>query len=359
MSKGRHVGRLGGFVSPSKKDQLFGVSSTGDSSTARYEERVPMFSVMWYPNRATIPAGWIPGDGQILSRALYVDAWAAINTGSVPLAADDAAWLSTPTERGKYSAGDGSTTFRMPDYNGKSAGTLGALFLRGDGYASTGVNGVVQGDAIRNIVGDFSVTENSANHISGTGPFYDKVSGATYNWLGTNPSLSLYTKTFDASRAVPTAAENRPVNVTGCWIVKLFGVAANPTAADAAQLATELGKTNSDVASLSATVAGLQTGKIDRSVVMGLDQLWTNMNGQRAFNTNYINSTTKAIQVKVSVAVSGVNNFTIYVNDVAYAVSNSGQYTPVVFGTTVPPGATYKISTSQASIGNATWLELR
>ena len=33
---------------------------------------------------------------------------------------------------------------------------------------------------------------------------------------------------FDASKVVPTAADNHPVNVTGCWAVKLFGAEVNP-----------------------------------------------------------------------------------------------------------------------------------
>ena len=41
-------------------------------------------------------------------------------------------------------------------------------------------------------------------------------------------------------------AETRPLNVTGCWVIRLFGAAVNPGAADAAQLATEVSKLGAD-----------------------------------------------------------------------------------------------------------------
>ena len=41
-------------------------------------------------------------------------------------------------------------------------------------------------------------------------------------------------------------AETRPLNVTGCWVIRLFGAVVNPGAADAAQLATELSKLGAD-----------------------------------------------------------------------------------------------------------------
>lgn len=53
---------------------------------------------------------------------------------------------------------------------------------------------------------------------------------------------------------VPTANENRPLNVTGCWIVKLFGAVTNPGAVDAAQLA-------SDLVALTARVSTLESNQ--------------------------------------------------------------------------------------------------
>jgi hypothetical protein len=199
---------------------------------------VPLFSVMWWPERTAIPAGYVAADGQALSRATYPDAWAGIDAGNVPTVAD-ATWNSTPTERGKFTAGDGSTTFRMPDYNGKAAGSLGAVFLRGDGTLSAGTAGVIQQDEIK-------------SHTHGI-----EVSGTDGNPGVVDSSSSAPTGTVQTLSA--GGAETRPLNVTGCWVIKLFGAVVNVGAADAAQLA-------SDYANLAAALQTLD-GQIDFTII--------------------------------------------------------------------------------------------
>ncbi|MCG9027082.1 hypothetical protein LH440_14440, partial [Laribacter hongkongensis] len=155
----------------------------------------------------------------------------------------EAEWQADPLKRGAWTYGNGSTTFRMPDWNGKSAGSKGAVFVRGDGALSAGAPGMIQGDAIRNITGEF---QDGAG--TGTNAYYgvkgafgvstvDSGSGRT-----AGSSTPLYKMSFDASRVVPTAPENRPLNVTGVWVCRLFGAVTNPGAADAAQLATEVAR---------------------------------------------------------------------------------------------------------------------
>lgn len=207
-----------------------------------------VLDVRWLSKRSPMRTGYAAGDGQTLPRALYPDAFAAIQAGLVPVCTD-ADWLADPAKRGCFTLGDGSTTFRVPDYNGKSANSLGAVFQRGDGLNSAGVNGKIQGDAIRNIIGSIS----TAWGDDPSGAFYVQekkgiglqLSGSTnhYGFLG-----------FNASRVVPTAADNHPVNVTGCWAVKLFGAVQNTGSADAAMLATA-------VADLAARVSVLEQRK--------------------------------------------------------------------------------------------------
>ena len=187
---------------------------------------LPLLFPLWCPNRTAIPAGYAPAAGQPLARSLYPDAWAGIAAGNVPVATD-AAWLATPTERGKFTAGNGSTTFRLPDYNGKSAGSLGALFMRGDGTLSAQTDGVIQPDDFR-----------SHFHIYGN---YSSTTATLAVGPTSNPG------TFASSSSGSTGgAETRPMNVTGCWVIRLFGAVVNPGAADAAQLATEVSKLGAD-----------------------------------------------------------------------------------------------------------------
>ncbi|MGE8357652.1 MAG: phage tail protein, partial [Microvirgula sp.] len=162
---------------------------------------LPLLFPLWCPNRAAIPAGYAPADGQTLSRSLYPDAWAGIAAGNVPVVTD-AAWLATPTSRGAFTAGDGATTFRLPDYNGWAAGSLGAVFMRGDGALSAGTDGVIQGDAIRNIVG----LAGEVRNVSGASGPFTTITGSNDKSV-TNPGANWAQMSFDASRVVPTAAD--------------------------------------------------------------------------------------------------------------------------------------------------------
>lgn len=116
----------------------------------------------------------------------------------------------------KLVAAIGSTT--IPNYRG--------LFLRGQGsqtvdgtvHTSSAV-GTKQGDAIRNITGNFTALHQRNADIRATGAFtYEDQefgeNGARNDFWET----PLYT--FDASRVVPTANENRPVNATVRFLIK-------------------------------------------------------------------------------------------------------------------------------------------
>lgn len=66
----------------------------------------------------TAPPGWLPMSGLLLSRTVYPVLWAHVQTVG---AVTEAAW--TAGQWGWFSAGDGSTTFRIPDFR--------AMVLRG------------------------------------------------------------------------------------------------------------------------------------------------------------------------------------------------------------------------------------
>lgn len=106
-------------------------------------EGLPLASVMWWGGvRASMPARFAPMDGQPLSRATYSALWAMVSSGGYPLITD-AAWVGDAGARASFSSGDGATTFRMPDLNGKQGG-IGATTVRGDGSYSAGAAGRIQ-----------------------------------------------------------------------------------------------------------------------------------------------------------------------------------------------------------------------
>lgn len=170
-------------------------------------------------------------DGQLLNRADWPELWAYAQMLS-PIA--DADWLADPAKRGKYSLGNGTTTFRVPDRNGVQTGSIQALFGRGDGGNSS-ANGVVSESGAPNIVytaPHTTVTLASApNQTANNGALQSITSGDTPAASG---SGSRYIQTnFDASRCSPvygrSAAEIVPRNFVGVWVIRASGgfVAAN------------------------------------------------------------------------------------------------------------------------------------
>ena len=130
------------------------------------------------------PVGYLAANGAAVSRTAYANLFAAIGT--------------------TYGAGDGSTTFNLPDLRGE--------FIRGwdngRGVDPWRAFGSWQGDAIRNITGTFEGNVNDGQGAK-TGAFY--YTGANYN--GGDAAGGGGIIGFDASRVVPTANENRPRNV--------------------------------------------------------------------------------------------------------------------------------------------------
>lgn len=127
-------------------------------------------------SRAFIPAFEVFSDGQLLNRADYPDLWAYAQLLS-PI--EDSLWLEDPYQRGRYSKGDGTTTFRVPDRNGIQSNSLPALYGRGDGGASA-ANGQVFDSAAPDIVGSV------AAYSAGT---YAQVFGLTTNAFVSNNAL--------------------------------------------------------------------------------------------------------------------------------------------------------------------------
>ena len=155
--------------------------------------KVPLSSpvgAVFFFAKSTPPEHALACDGAAVSRAAYPELFGAIGT--------------------TFGAGDGSTTFNLPDLRGR--------FVRGTGGNAAAL-GVAQGDAIRNISGQAGIC-GLATPGSGwltvrgiDGVFTNVTTGGMevkeYNTVQNAPVGLL----FDASRSVPTADENRPANV--------------------------------------------------------------------------------------------------------------------------------------------------
>ncbi|WP_317405671.1 phage tail protein [Megamonas funiformis] len=102
----------------------------------------------------------------------------------------------------------------VPDYRG--------MFLRGLGGNSANL-GILQGDAIRNITGTMGGSSSDVAGLwdYGTGVFYQFNQGR-YSVYYSKAYFSYVSQGmgFDASRVVPVANENRPVNKAVRYFIK-------------------------------------------------------------------------------------------------------------------------------------------
>lgn len=153
-------------------------------------ELVSLVGQVLYFATSAAPNGFLKANGSAISRADYDSLFSVIGT--------------------TFGAGDGSTTFNLPDLRGE--------FIRGwddsRGIDSGRVFGSAQSDAIRNITGSTGAvyragSTGSSGAISlsayGSSPASGGTAGAD---AGDNATIS-----FDASLQVPTASENRSRNI--------------------------------------------------------------------------------------------------------------------------------------------------
>lgn len=148
---------------------------------------------------STAPTGYLKCNGAAVSRTTYASLFAVVGT--------------------TFGAGNGSTTFNLPDLRGE--------FVRGwdDGRGvDTGrVIGSAQGDAIRNITGTLAYQDDGlpAAVQTATGAFAatPAISTTILNGSGAGGNYSISAK-LDVSLVVPTAAENRPRNVAVLYCIK-------------------------------------------------------------------------------------------------------------------------------------------
>lgn len=229
------------------REELDGIKAAGGDA---------VLDVKWLSKRSPMRMGYTAGDGQTLPRAVYPDAFAAIQAGLVPVCTD-AEWVADPGKRGCFTLGDGSTTFRIPDYNGVQPGSYGPVYFGGGSAAS----GAILRDRIQNITagglyggvgtGRGALAADVAN-LSGALKKTRLPDGAvTQNASG---NYERYEIGIDASLVARTGDTTRPITAEGCMAIKLFGAVQNAGSADAAALATA-------VAELAARVSVLEQRK--------------------------------------------------------------------------------------------------
>ncbi|WGG14303.1 tail fiber [Salmonella phage phA11] len=197
-------------------------------------------------SRAYIQPYEVVSDGQLLNRADWPELWAyAQMVGPI----SDDVWVSDVRQRGKYSTGDGTTTFRVPDRNGVQLNSIKGLFAHGDGGGDAGQAGSISEAAAPNITGSFpgaiaGAYESAINRYSsrfGLNGAIGAENGLGVGRDGLNKSGAILTPdntygfSFDASVADPVYGRYGikgtiiPNSFIGVWVIRASGgfVAAN------------------------------------------------------------------------------------------------------------------------------------
>ena len=166
-----------------------------DTEKAPILSGVPPGAIMDFAMNSA-PAGWLACDGAAVSRTTYAALFAAIGT--------------------TWGAGNGSTTFNVPDTRGRFRATAGT-----DGTSASKTFGQKLGDAIRNITG----STGTVYRASGAGAS-GAIALASYGSTPAKPGViggdpgDNATIEFNASLSVPTANENRPFSIVFATFIK-------------------------------------------------------------------------------------------------------------------------------------------
>ena len=154
---------------------------------------IPVGTILAYSANGTIPSGYLLCDGSAVSRAIYPDLFNLLGE--------------------TYGAGDGSTTFNLPDFN------------QAERFAQGGtVAGTVKAAGLPNITGSFNSNLLNDKNSVVTGAFID--GGATAKPTpASNGDDSQDGFSFDASRSNPIYGASdtvQPPALTLRYIIKAF-----------------------------------------------------------------------------------------------------------------------------------------
>ena len=170
---------------------------------------VPIGTVEYFA-MATPPAGYLKADGAAVGRATYPDLFAAIGT--------------------TFGAGDGETTFNLPDMIGRFA----------EGSATPGA---VKEAGLPNITGEINGHFGSSVAF-GTGSLFTSISGSRYRATPDGTGGEAFFAAFiSASRSSPIYGNSdtvQPPALTLLPCIKAFDAAVNPGLIDVTELAQEI-----------------------------------------------------------------------------------------------------------------------
>lgn len=149
---------------------------------------IPPGTIIHYAGR-TVPSGWLICNGANVSRTDYAALFAAIGT--------------------TYGAGDGSTTFGLPNLNGR--------FL--EGTTSTSEVGTYKSAGLPNITGSFTSHGNTGSMVT-TGPFTNGGPRIHSNSGGAEDGRTVYMDANRCSSLYGTTGTVQPPSMAALPLIK-------------------------------------------------------------------------------------------------------------------------------------------
>lgn len=312
--------------------------------------------------RSAIAAEW-PGcaaaDGTVLLRAEHADLWARIQANYAVVT--DTAWLAG--EYGKFSSGDGSTTFRLPDWNGSLAGHKRRV-MRG----TSGDGGGLTEDAFQ---GHWHDVLNGDGLSGGTGAATPPTTTAAISTSATVSKFLARSPITDGTNGAPrTASETRPASADIIWLIRLATGAANGADVDMLELASEQIAQGGRIAGLEAkqpvhvpaaslsgtsiTLNSLPAGvrkvtlKFNRASLNGGAHLLIQIGESTVLNTGYLAASAVAYGTNQSIGVSSSTGFPVTAGNTVNEYSGN-----VVIERMTMGGASVWMATIAGGIANA------
>ncbi|NWD49007.1 tail fiber protein [Pseudomonas gingeri] len=235
---------------PAAGDQEKFLCADGTWKTAGGGAGMPVGTTLpWTLSEASIPGGMLPRNGQLVSRSVWPQLWALVQAQAI----SDATWLAAPyDQRGKFSTGDGSTTFRMPDDNARHSdgNTVAAVTYRGYGKNSAGEVGKHQADQFQAWqVGDpdqptFQYVTVVNQRSGGTAVPEFSLMGLTTNPTDTPGTAGNYSRmspvAYGTNGAPRFGSETRMANSTVIWVTVGATTTSNPGSVDVVALASQV-----------------------------------------------------------------------------------------------------------------------
>ena len=325
------------FMKKTDKIDAYTKSESDDKFALKTEltDGLPIGAYLSYPTQKVIPAGFLIADGRSLKRSEYSELFNVLG----------------------YVYGGSGENFNLPNFtDGK--------FMRSIGGSAAPL-GTAQQDAIRNITGEINTSSEAYEYnnpsLFENGNFlakgvFSKIARENSRRPTINANGKSETWVFDASRVVPTANENRPLNMSVVVIIKVKNVN-TPIAGqiDKTILATE---TKAGITKLKNSITAKQedtavtekavSNAIEANKSIGVGQAYQDVWVQRELNTYYPNTTGRPIMVDFNLeSTSGSYIFHIVVDDVVVRKIQSEQLHFVDAQFIVPAGSKYKIATPE------------